>query len=105
MNPGLLDRVVEIWVYTVTRDATGGQVEYWQKLKDCRARKVDTKGVENLEASKETGVSYATWRIRYSNSIDQTSILKYNGFEYEIKSINEWGGRKAYLDLFTEKKI
>tara|TARA_R110000772_G_scaffold99838_1_gene199817 strand:- start:242 stop:559 length:318 start_codon:yes stop_codon:yes gene_type:complete len=105
MNPGLLDRVVEIWVYTVTRDSMGGEVEDWSKLKDCRARRIDNKGKENVEATKETGVSYVTWRIRFSSSIDQTAILKYDGYDYEIKSINEWGGRKAYLDLFTEKKI
>lgn len=105
MNPGLLDRVVEIWDFISTRGEMGGQVETPIKVGDFRARKVDNKGGENVEATKETGVSNITFRIRYNNSISQTSTLKYNSEDYEIKSINEWGGRKRYLDLFTEKKI
>lgn len=105
MNPGMLDRSIEVWNFSVARGSMGGEVKTPTKIGDFRARKLDNKGRENVEATKETGVSFIAWRIRYNSVIDQTATVKYNGEDYEIKSINEWGGRKAYLDLFTEKKI
>lgn len=102
MNPGILDRVIEIQSYAVTRGAMGGETKAWSTFHSCRAKMTDNKGVEKVVADKETAISDTMFKIRYKQGIDTTMRVVYESENYEIKSINRIG-RKEILELYTKK--
>jgi SPP1 family predicted phage head-tail adaptor len=101
MNPAKLDRRVTLRERSMTRDDTGTRLESWDDVADIWAELVATKGSKPVTADTEREKQATTWRIRYRAMASNTHRLIYKGKTYEIKGIEETGGRENLLTLET----
>lgn len=101
MNPGKLDRRVQLQSRVLTKDAAGGRVETWAAAGSLWAEVVTQKQAEGVTADADRNQDERTFRIRYRSGLASgTHRLVYQGRTYDILGITE-EGRKSFLHLTT----
>jgi SPP1 family predicted phage head-tail adaptor len=62
----------------------------------------ENSGSEVFQADQLHGLTVATIFIRYRTDLSIQNRAVYNGKNYDIHAITEWGGRRNYLKLTCE---
>lgn len=98
INPGKLDRLIQLQAFTTERDSGGGVISEWRNVgQPLAAEKLS-------EASREFRSAAATrirlnylFRVRYRAGITEKHRLIYNGRACDIVSVEEEGRREFLL--------
>lgn len=106
MRAGELDRLVRIEVNTPTRSGTGAAIDGWALFAQVHARRMDARGREFFAGAQVTGEAATVWRIRWLAGVASAMRVReirdgvpVAGEEWDIKFIQELGGRQEGLDL------
>lgn len=104
---GELDRRIEIYTQTESRDEFGQAVPTDVLLIAVWASILPSAGVEKLEGKKPTASNEIQFGIRYRTGITEKMKILYNSAYYNITKIDEnvKEGRKRYLILTAEKRF
>lgn len=102
IDPGKMDRRIELKRLTVARTASGAQTETLTTLATLWAMVEYGAGDERYEADKLTAVGLVHFTIRYRVLL-QTDQIEYNGQLHDVVHIEELG-RQQYLKVKTRIK-
>lgn len=103
MNPGTMDRRVQIQNYTTTRDDWNTPIQTWSTLASVWASKQDRRSAEVVENDQMVNLNRTTWRIRYRSDVDTTMRIEYDSEHYYVVGVRELG-RKEGLEITTERR-
>lgn len=100
MRSGKLDRRITVQVRSVTRDATGGEVETWTNAYDIWAERETTGATERFAASQRIADVDTLFRIRWNDDVErlvtpQSHRITYRGRWYEVLGVVEIGRREG----------
>lgn len=88
MNPGTLDRKIQIQRSTAATGRFGADSESWTLWKTRMARRIEKPGSERSDNARERTAGSITFRIRYTPGIETTDRLvdiADNGLAYDIE--------------------
>ena len=98
MNPGLMNRRLQIQVRTLTKDNTGARVETWVDAFKVWAELVTHRSDENILADADRSTDDRVFRIRHQSSLASgTHRVLYQLKFYDITGIIEEGIRDRML--------
>ena len=104
INPGKLNKKIEIWAVTKTKDADGFAVEAPALFYSCTAKFSRVSGTELIKANADFAETKARFLIRYtSKAITRKMTIQYDGDEYQIDYINEYDDARRYIEIITAK--
>jgi SPP1 family predicted phage head-tail adaptor len=84
-------RKVQVYRYAEAKDAYGEAVKTWALLFSTWAEVLPQTGTEVFRADKDVGVKSARFRLYYTDKIQLTDRLVFDGENYDIKYIREIG--------------
>ncbi|NUN51916.1 MAG: phage head closure protein [Planctomycetaceae bacterium] len=100
MNPGSMDRKIEVQVNTPTRDSLGATVESWATLEYLWASVRPVVGTEPFAAQQryaDVSVRFITW---YRAGITPLHRIVFDGRTYDIEEVLALpGGRPERLEI------
>lgn len=104
-HSGELDQLITIKRETLTSDGIGGEnvalstitngLNVWAKVKP-------QKGSESERFDKLNATQQYTFIIRYRNDLREDDHIFWGVKEFNVRSINDWGGRSHYLEIQAE---
>lgn len=94
-RPGELDRVVTIQQVTNAQDTDGATTQTWTTLTITRAKKLDLRMSERLQAMQVEQKTWARYLTRYDSSITEKMRLIDGSNTYEIIGVMEIGRRRG----------
>ena len=100
INAGELNRRIQI--YRLDRTKVEGNYEVTQEelVLGCWAKVTRVSGTEMAKANADFGEEKVRFLIRYTQKvIDRKMVVRFEGREYEIQYINDYGGR-TYLEIW-----
>jgi len=103
---GRLDRRITVIQRSITDgDSNEDYTTGWEEIEnypDVWARKYDLRGKEVVIADKVQFMYLTVWTIRYRTDLKASMrIVDESGQVYEIVTISEGEGRRAWLDIVT----
>ena len=102
INAGKLDKRVEIIRLSHTADTDGYTTERETVIRRPWAQFSRTSGTETLNRGADLGETKARFVIRAGNSpISRKDRVRYNGRDYEIEYVNEYGDGGQDTELMT----
>lgn len=105
VNPGELDKKIQIIQKTEQQDEDGFPVLSDIVVRRCWARYSNTSGNEIIKAGTEFASAKARFLVRYSPiSINEDMFVRYRGKDYNIEYINPYGDSKEYMEIWTSLK-
>lgn len=102
MNPGQLDRRIEIQQMTETRDAGGGSKQTWSYFCQLWAKKDQAPGAEQVNADRRESINTVTWTTRYSSAVTTKMRIVDGDDIYNIEGIAEIV-RRRLMRLITKQ--
>lgn len=100
---GLLNKVIEVHKYSVTKDIMGAQVVSYDYAFTTRARVLNLSG-NRQEPNSEVFFYYAKdFVVRIYHDIDENDRIKYQGKFYRILSIDIQDDEQQQMIIHTEK--
>jgi SPP1 family predicted phage head-tail adaptor len=105
LDIGQMDRRVTIRQYTESTNDMGEVVDTWTNLATVYAGLSYNTTTEKLESGKETVFGTVDFLIRYRSDIDEKMKVRFDGEDYDIKSIirHDKRGRDRYLIIKAVK--
>lgn len=100
---GAFDRRVVLKFNSYTENSMGEKVATVDSTSTVWAHIKWTRGGEKTEAGMETNNPDYIICIRYNASVDEDTIIEYDGDDYDITFIKETG-RRRFLDLHATKR-
>lgn len=101
MNPGKLDRRIDIQKRVVSKDSTGSRVETWADESKVWAELVKQTGREATNGDAERSQDNQQFRIRFRTLNTTDYRILYRSKFYNITGITEEQGRAVSLLLDT----
>lgn len=104
LNPGKLNRRIEIVSVTRTQNANG----YWENPVDtpvhsCWAQFSRTSGKEVRQSDADYSEVNARFLIRWTRTpISRKMVVLYSGDRYEIQYINNYGDSNDYIEIIAK---
>ena len=98
MNPGLLDRKIQILRNKPTENDLGEEVDCWEVRHTRRARKMEKAGREYVSNAREIGKQAVVFRIHYTEDIQTDDRVYYYEKYYDIEDFMEIG-RREWTDV------
>jgi len=95
MNPGLMDRQIELQRVTVTKSPGGAPSQSWAKLADIWAQVVPVSGNEVMKFQREVSQQVAKFRIWFYPGLTAKDRIVYGGQNWDILHIAEVGRGEA----------
>lgn len=104
MNPGRMDRKIELQRATVTRNGIGDTVKLWATYATVPASlKVQPAG-ERVNGDKREGDNKAMFTIRYISGVLTSDRLLYEAVNYDIINVREVG-RRHLLEVEARRQV
>lgn len=105
LDIGQLDRRVTIRQYTETENDRGEVIDTWSNLATVFAGLSYSTNTEKVEGEKETVFGTVDFLIRYRSDVDEKMKIRFDGEDYDIKSIirHDKRGRDRYLIIKAVK--
>ena len=104
VNAGKLNKRVEIVRSTTTQDADGYVTPTETVIRRPWAQFSRVSGTEALRQGADMGDVKARFLIRSSHTaISRKDRVRYNGADYEIEYVNDYGDSGAYTELIARK--
>lgn len=96
MNPGTLDRKIQIQRKTISAGRFGGELDTWTLWKTRMAAKKETPAGsdESSNNGREIGRQAVRFRIRYTAGLKLTDRIQHDGLAYDIVNVIEIERRK-----------
>lgn len=93
LNPGHLDRRIELQRRVLTQDAQGQQVQSFETYATVWAEKRDIAGREYFAAEAVQSQVTTRFRIRWRSDVLATDRIAYDAKSYDLEQIAEIGRR------------
>lgn len=101
VNPGQLNKKINIYSPAVTLDADGYPTGSATLLySNVPAKFSRTSGTELIKSNADFADIKVRFLIRYKSGIDRKMTISYAGDSYEIVYINDYEDRHEYIELF-----
>lgn len=102
VNPGELDKKIEIVRRRRTKDADGYDTETRETVHGCWAKFSRKSGTELARADADFAQMDVRFLIRYTTKpLDRKMAVIYNGQCYEIQYLNDYGDRREYIEIWA----
>lgn len=98
MNPGLLDRKIQIHRNKPTKNDFGEPEDCWEIHLTRRARKMEKAGREYFTNGREISKHAVIFRIHYTEDIETSDRVRYCEKDHDIEDILEIG-RREWTDV------
>jgi SPP1 family predicted phage head-tail adaptor len=101
-----MDRQIKLWKPTSTRSSSGAEIVYHEPpaVQTVWAKVAKTSPVKEVaEGKQRTALSAKVFQIRWRTDIQETWVIEFDGWYYNITGIEEVG-RKMGLIITTEKR-
>jgi SPP1 family predicted phage head-tail adaptor len=105
ITPGLLDRQIDIYGPVRTPNGSGGYNVTMALIKVIWAKIVPVSGTERILASNIAAVGMMRFYTMFTTSINESMTIRYNGREYNIRSIIDLEERHEFLEILAEKGV
>lgn len=107
MNPGKLDRIVEIQAMETTTNDYGDEIKGWSTIAEAWAHKQPMTARELFAAQQINTEITDKFIIRYLGQLTPKHRLidKHTGQKFDIKSVQEIDGRKNYIQILATVHI
>ncbi len=102
MNPGRLDSRILLQSPTSATSGSGAVSESWISRGYVWAAYMPQTGAERFQSMQETGLTLATFRIRWRSGVDETWRVQHDGRTWELIAPPVEQGRRSYLDLICQ---
>ncbi len=102
LNPGDLNRRVEIWRATKTDDGKGRNATTWSVIATPWAEVIGQNGREAVIAQALQGISVYRIRIRYRADITDADQIRYGAVDLNIKSVSDPDGAREQLVILAD---
>ncbi len=103
VNPGELNKRIQIIGFVPTVDDDGYQTKTETVVRQCWTKFTRTSGTEAVKANADFAEIKARFLVRYWNSIDRKMIIRYAGNDYEIVYINDYEDRHEYIEIWCNR--
>jgi SPP1 family predicted phage head-tail adaptor len=105
VNPGRLNKRLEIWRYVETETDLGGTRTELKRILTVWAEIKPTRGTEFLEYYRDANALQFKVLMRYIEGITEKDVLVYQGRQFEINAILNLMESNTYLEIYcTESK-
>lgn len=107
INPGTLNRQIEIWSKTTGEDYDdeGILISRDRLVRKCWARVTSLSGTELVKAGQELTDSKKRFLVRYSPvEINESHVILYRGRWHNIIRVNTYSDDKRYTEIWTDEK-
>lgn len=104
VNPGELDKRIQIINKAQEMDADGYCTETETVVHSCFAKFSQTSGSELVKNNADFANLKVRFLIRYtSKTISRKMLVRYGGEDYEIEYLNGYGDSKEYVEIWCSK--
>lgn len=97
MFAGELDRRITLRAVVNTENSFGEPIPTPSDIAEVWAKLIEKKGGEIYDAGLEQAQKERTFLIRHRTDIDESTLVSYEGDEYDIKYIQEVGRRRGLM--------
>jgi len=105
INPGDLNKRISFIENISTQDSDGYDIATQNVFYSCWAKFSRTSGTEVVKESADFSEVKSRFLIRYTNrKINRKMAIRYDGDEYEIQYINDYGDNHEYIEIMCMKK-
>ena len=105
VNPGELDKKIQIIQQIETPDEDGFQTLTDKVIRSCWARYSNVSGSEIIKAGTVFASAKTRFLVRYSKiEHNEDMFIRYKGKDYNIEYINPYGDSKEYMEIWTSLK-
>ena len=98
MNPGLLDRKIQIRRNKPSENDLGELEDSWEIYLERRARKMEKAGREYVSNAREIGKRVVVFRTHYTEDIKTSDRVFYYKKYYDVEDVLEIG-RRDWTDI------
>jgi len=104
VNPGELDKRIQIIRYTESRNANGFPIgKTATVVRTCWAKFSTKSGTELLRSGSEISEAKQRFLVRDNGTeVIPHMVVRYKGKEYNIVYVNSYGDNGEYLEMWTE---
>lgn len=103
VNPGELDKRIQIISATKTYDSEGYYTETETVVRTCWAKFSRTSGTELTKSNSDFSEVKCRFLIRYVAEIDRKMFVRYSGDDYEIVYVNDYDDHHEYIELWCKR--
>lgn len=105
VNPGELNKRIRIIRRADAKDADGySALPDEEAVHTCWAKFTRTSGAETVKANADFGEERSRFLIRATaKRIDRKMVVRYDGKDYEILFINEYGDAREYTEIWCRR--
>lgn len=105
IDAGELNKRITISAKITSRDEDGYPTETLAPVRSCAASFKRLSGNEMIKAGADFSVEKVRFVVRhsYSLAIDRKMVVTYNGKNYEIVYVNDYGDSHEYDELICER--
>lgn len=101
VNPGKLDKSIQIQRFDRSTDSDGYYTESWSTVHTLWANFSRLSGAEAREHDADFARVQVRFLVRYREDIDRKMTVLYRGNRYEIEYLNDYGDRHEYLEILA----
>lgn len=94
-----MDRRITIQVATTTQNSYGEEIETWSDLSTVWAQFLPGGGSERFTAQQVYAETQARFRIRWRGGITPLNRIQFDGKNWDILAVDEYGGRGVGLEI------
>jgi SPP1 family predicted phage head-tail adaptor len=100
VNPGELDKRIEIQNYVRVENEVGEKVKQWQRYINLWAKIFNTSVKDQVKAGKDAPSIVTEFVIWYRNDIDTSMRVVFKGKNYNINHAVNWKEQNEETHLF-----
>lgn len=105
LDAGKLNRRIQILRRTETETEGGYTVPQEELVHGCWAQVTRQSGTEMVKANADFGTEKVRFLIRWTDRpIDRKMFVRFEGKEYEIEYINDYGRPRQYQEIWATWK-
>ncbi|WHZ33213.1 phage head closure protein (plasmid) [Desemzia incerta] len=99
MNPGKLNRKIEVLAADQVSDGAGGFLDVFITIKNLWGSIKSVNGKERIEARQAQAEISHKVTIRYDSKINHSHLLAFNGYKYDIQYIVNINDENRFMEL------
>lgn len=104
VNPGELDKKIQIVSYTNTTNANGFNVKSENVYRKCYAKVTRLSGTEIIKNNAQFTEVKVRFLVRYKSGLSTDMDIKYENQYYNIEYINDYGDKHQYQEIICKLK-
>lgn len=105
MNPGRLNKRIEIYKHKAGQDDYGEPIDEKETVRKCYASVKNKSGSEQFKSDTPFDKVTTSFLIRYQKDIDTTMMIALNGSDYKIVYIDNYNFGNQWIEITAEKVV